>query len=181
MTLRHTEDRYGALSVALHWGMFVLLTAVVAFMELREFFPKGSVPRETMKSLHYMLGILVLPLAVVRLAARLGGTTPVAPATAPGWQGPLAALVKFGLYAVMLGMPLVGWMLLSAEGETLVVLGWELAPLTGRNETLSRYAEDLHEAGATLAYILLGLHVLGALYHHFVLRDGTLRRMWPRA
>jgi cytochrome b561 len=176
MNWRNTDERFGSLSIALHWSMLVLLLVVVAFMELREIFPKGSVPREAMKSLHYLLGMLVLPLALVRMAARLPGTVPSAPA---GWQRSLAALVKFGLYALMLGMPVAGWLLLSAKGDSLAVLGWNLPPLVGPNETLAEYMEEIHESGAALAYVLLGLHVLGALYHHFVLRDNTLRRILP--
>lgn len=179
MNWRNTQDRYGTLSIALHWTVLALLIAVVAFMELREIFPKGSEPREAMKSWHYVLGLLVLPLALVRLAARLAGTLPSAASRVPGWQRTLAALVKMGLYALMLGMPLAGWLLLSAEGGTVVVLGWELAPLVGPSESLAADMEDVHEAGAMLAYVLLGLHILGALYHHFVLRDGTLRRILP--
>lgn len=159
--------------------MLALLVAVVAFMELREIFPKGSEPREAMKSWHYVLGMLVLPLAVLRLAALFAGTPPSAANPVPGWQRTLAALVKMGLYALMLGMPLAGWILLSAEGGTVVLQGWELAPLVGPSESLAEVMEDVHEAGATLAYVLLGLHVLGALYHHFILRDGTLRRILP--
>ena len=179
MNWRNTDGRFGSLSIALHWNMFVLLLVVVALMELRGIFPKGSVPREAMKSLHYFLGMLVLPLTLVRMAARLPGTVPSASSGAPGWQRSLAALVKFGLYALMLGMPVTGWVLLSAQGDALAVLGWKLAPLVGPNETLAGYMEEVHEIGATLAYVLLGLHVSGALYHHFVLRDKTLRRILP--
>lgn len=178
MQWRNTDDRYGALSIALHWMMFFLLVAVVAFMELREIFPKGSAPREMMKSWHYALGVLILPLTVLRLVAGLPGL-PAGANGAPRWQRALAASVKAGLYALMLGMPLAGWLLLSAEGGALVVLNWELPPLVRPDETLANYMESVHETGATVAYLLLGLHILGALYHHFVLRDKTLRRMLP--
>ena len=73
---KNSTARYGSLQVALHWLMLVLLVAVYAAMELRENFPKGSDPREFMKSLHFMLGISVLILVAVRIAARLSGPTP---------------------------------------------------------------------------------------------------------
>ena len=73
---KNSTARYGSLQVALHWLMLVLLVAVYAAMELRENFPKGSDPREFLKSLHFMLGISVLILVAVRIAARLSGPTP---------------------------------------------------------------------------------------------------------
>ena len=70
---KNSTARYGSLQVALHWLMLVLLVAVYAAMELRENFPKGSDPREFLKSLHFMLGISVLILVLVRIAARFSG------------------------------------------------------------------------------------------------------------
>lgn len=64
-------DRYNAASIALHWIMLALLIGVYAAIELREFLPKGSGPREAMKTWHFMLGLSVLGLVWLRIAARL--------------------------------------------------------------------------------------------------------------
>jgi cytochrome b561 len=79
-----------------------------------------------------------------------------------------------------IGMPLLGWMLLSASGATLHVFAWELVPIVAHDEVLAEALEERHELGAQLAYVLFGLHVCGALYHHLVRRDDTLKRMLPR-
>lgn len=180
MGWRHTDKRYGTVTIALHWIMLVLLIAVVAFMELRGIFPKGSVPREAMKTLHYTTGLVVLALAWLRLAAYFAGHPPAIAPLPPAWQRLLANLVKAGLYLIMLGMPLVGWALLGADGESLVLFGWQLPSLVGPDHALAENLEELHEAGASLAYLLVGLHVLAALFHHHIMGDNTLRRILPR-
>jgi len=53
MGLRNTADRYGSLSIGIHWLMLLLFIAVYAFIELREIYPKGSDPREAMKAWHF--------------------------------------------------------------------------------------------------------------------------------
>lgn len=180
MSWKNSKERFGTLSMALHWLIFALLVAVVALMELREIFPKGSIPREAMKSWHYLLGMLVLVLALLRVIARWSGPVPALVSGTPGWQRKLATMVHFGLYAIMLGMPVLGWMLLGASSETLHGFGWELPALLAPDEALAEALEEIHEAGAKLAYVLLGLHVCGALYHHFIRHDDTLTRMLPR-
>ena len=71
MTLKPETDHYHLGSIALHWAMLLLFIAVYGSIELRELFDKGSVPRETLKSLHFMLGLLVLGLVWLRIALRL--------------------------------------------------------------------------------------------------------------
>jgi cytochrome b561 len=63
--------RYNRLSILLHWLTALLFVAVYATIELREIFPKGSVPREAMKSAHFMLGLSIFALAWLRVAGRL--------------------------------------------------------------------------------------------------------------
>lgn len=108
MTSHNPNARYRNLSIALHWLMFLLLAAVYAFMELRVIYEKGSVPRETMKEWHFMLGLVVLCLVWVRIGARLlYARPPITPA--PGkLQHAAASLVHFLLYVFMIGMPLAG-------------------------------------------------------------------------
>ncbi len=84
---KNSNDRYGSLQVALHWLALALLVAVYLTIELREIFPKGSDPRTLMKSLHFMLGLSVLLLVMVRIAARFSGPTPPNRAAACGVAG----------------------------------------------------------------------------------------------
>lgn len=175
------KDRYGTLTIALHWLMLALLAAVYACIELRELWPRGSDPRELIKTWHYMLGLSVLLLVLVRIGARVaGGTPPIVPKP-PGWQTGLAHATHALLYLLMIGMPLAGWLILSAEGDPVPFFGLTLPPLTGADEALAERIEELHEAVGTIGYWLIGLHAVGALFHHYVVRDNTLLRMLGRS
>lgn len=176
---QNTSQRYSVLSIGLHWFM-LLLIAVYACMELREVFPKGSEPRELMKTWHFMLGLSVFVLVWVRLGARFfsGPTPPIKPGQFR-WQMRLATLMHVALYVLMIGLPLLGWMLLSAKGKAIPFFGLHLPPLIAQSEYFAELFEEIHEAGATAGYVLVGLHTLAALFHHYVQRDNTLERMLP--
>ncbi len=180
MKWRNSPVRFGWLSVGLHWLMLLLLVAVYASMELREIYPKGSVPREAMKTWHYMLGISVLVLTTVRLAVHLIGPAPAISPRPPNWQDLASKLMKAALYLFMIGMPLAGWLLLSAKGTPISFFGLHLPALINESKALAESIKEVHEAGATLGYFLIGLHAMSALYHHYLLRDDTLRRMLPK-
>lgn len=172
-------EHYGRLSIALHWLMLLLIVVVYVCIELREAFPKGSEPREALKTWHYMLGLSVLALVWIRLALLFLGTVPKVETSQALWQALAAAIVHFLLYVFMIAMPLLGWLLLSAEGKPIPFFGFELPPLAGENESLAHWAEESHEAFGKAGYVLIGLHAAAALFHHYVLRDNTLRRMLP--
>ena len=179
MKWRNSTDSYGWPSIGLHWFMLLLLAAVYACMELRDIFPKGSDAREAMKTWHYMLGLAVLILALLRLALYAAGPVPPIVPDPPKWQMLSAKLMKVALYAIMIGMPLAGWLVLSASGKPIPFFGLQLPALIGESKTLSESIKEIHEAGATAGYILIGLHAAAALFHHYVVRDNTLRRMLP--
>jgi cytochrome b561 len=173
--------RYNRLSVGLHWGMLLLLVAVYACMELSGNFPKGSDLRAGLKTWHYMLGMAVLLLAWLRLLVKLGTRTPPARPELPPWQRRLSSLVQVALYVLMIAMPLLGWLILNAKGQAVPFFGIELPVLIAESRDTAGLLKEIHEAGATLGYLLLGLHAGAALFHHYILRDNTLQRMlWSR-
>ncbi len=180
MNWKNTTDRYGALSIAMHWLMLALLVAVYACIELREFYPKGSDLREGLKTWHFMLGLSVLALIIVRLAIRFftGATPRIQPVPAV-WQQRSAALMHLALYAFLIVMPLLGWLTLSAKGKVIPFFGLDLPALIGPDKTLADWLEDIHATIGTIGYYLVGLHAAAALFHHHVLRDNTLLRMLP--
>lgn len=179
MQWRNSASRYGWLSAGLHWLMLLLLVAVYASMELEDIAPEGSTTREAMETWHYMLGLSVLVLVVVRLVIHLIGPDPAISPTPPRWQHVSSKLMHAALYLFMFAMPLLGWAILSVEGEPIPFFGWELPPLLSPDESMEEWLEELHEAGATIGYFLIGLHAVASLYHHYLLRDDTLRRILP--
>jgi cytochrome b561 len=179
MSWNNSASRYGSLSVGIHWLMVLLFVAVYGTIEFRELFEKGSDPREMLKTWHFMLGILVFMLVWLRLAARLSGPTPAILPEPPGLQQLSSKLLHLALYALMIGMPLIGWLMLSAAGKPIPFFGLELPALIGENKDLAEQFEELHEIVGTTGYFLIGLHTVAALYHHYIKHDNTLTRILP--
>lgn len=171
--------RYGSWSIGLHWLMLLLLAAVYASIELREIFPRGSDAREMMKTWHFMLGLSVFALALLRLAINVARSAPEIKPDPPAWQKLSAKAMHLALYALMLAMPLAGWLILSASGKPIPFFGLHLPALIAESKSTAEFIKEIHEAVGTAGYFLIGLHAAAALYHHYLVRDNTLRRMLP--
>jgi cytochrome b561 len=179
MSLKNTTTRYGSLSIGMHWFMLLLMAAVYACIELREIYPRGSDPREALKTWHNMLGLLVFVLVWVRLALQFTGPTPHIEPASPAWRMLLAKLMYLALYVLMIGLPILGWLILSAEGKPIPFFGLELPALIGADKEFAKTLEEIHETAGTVGYYLIGFHALAALFHHYVKHDNTLVRMLP--
>ncbi len=142
MTWKNTTDRYGSLSIGMHWLMLLLLVAVYACIELRGFYPRGSDLREGLKTWHFMLGLGVFALVFARLAIRFaaGATPPIRPVP-PVWQERLAGLMHLALYVFLVAMPLLGWFTLSAIGQADSVLRPATAGAGRGGQGARRFAE----------------------------------------
>jgi cytochrome b561 len=181
MSWKNTSAGYGWLSVSLHWLMLALLVAVYCTMEFKGIYKKGSPGRDAIMMWHYMLGLSVFFLVWLRALARLAGTRPVIEPALQGWQATLAKIGHWALYALMIGLPVLGWLTLSAKGAPIPFFGVELPSLIGKSEGLAKSLKQIHESVATAGYFIIGLHAAAALYHHYVRRDNTLRVMLPGA
>jgi len=179
MSWKNTLTRYGSLSIAMHWLMLVLIIAVYACIELRTQFPRGSGVREALKAWHFMLGLAVFALVWVRLVARLVGPIPDIVPQPSRLQLRVAHAFEYAIYAFMIAMPLLGWLILSAEQEPVPFFGLQLPPLVGASETLAKQIEEIHETLGNVGYFLIGTHAVAALVHHYVRRDNTLTRILP--
>ncbi len=91
----------------------------------------------------------------------------------------LADAMYLALYAFLIGMPLLGWITLSAQGKPIPLFGLQLPALIGPDKVLGGNLEDIHETIGPICYYLIGLHAAAALFHHCFLRDDTLLRMLP--
>ena len=89
----------------------------------------------------------------------------------------IATAVELALYGLMIVLPVLGWVTLSAEGEAIPFFGLQLPALVDANKALAERTEEVHETLATVGYFLIGLHAMAALFHHYVQRDNALRRM----
>lgn len=174
------KDRFGSLTIFLHWFMLALLAAVYACIELRTFWPKGSDPRELLKTWHFMLGLSVFALVWIRLVAHIRGGTPQIVPAPSAWQMKLGHAMHVALYLLMICMPIAGWLILSAKGKPVPYFGLELPPLIATDKQLAEQIEEIHKTVGTIGYWLIGLHAVAALFHHYVQRDNTFARIWMR-
>ncbi|GAC17318.1 cytochrome b [Paraglaciecola arctica] len=173
------QQRYATLSIILHWVMFLLLVAVYSCIELREIYPKGSDLRETLKTWHFMLGLSVFILVWIRIIVRFIKPAPEILAVIPRWQQLLAKAIHIALYILMIGMPIAGWLILSGEGKNIPFFGLNLPALIAQNKPLAETIEEVHKTAGTVGYYLIGSHALAGIFHHYVQKDNTLRRMLP--
>lgn len=159
--------------------MALLLVAVYACIELRVFFPRGSDPREALKTWHFMLGMSIFFLVFIRIAIRHIGTTPAIEPSPPKSQQLISKLMHLVLYLFMIGMPLAGWMMFSALGKPVPFFGLELPPLISVNRPLGASIREWHEIVGQVGYYLIGIHAAASLFHHYFVRDNTLKRILP--
>jgi len=163
----------------LHWLMALLVLFTYLAIEQRGLFDRGTPERAAMMQSHFWLGLLVLALAAWRVALRLRvGVPPIAPPL-PAWQSLPAGFLHVLLYAFLVVMPVLGVLTAWADGRTLYVPFSHVAlpALVAPDHALAERLEDLHGAIGEFFYWVIGLHVLAALYHHYLRRDDTLRRM----
>lgn len=180
MTEKSLNARYPTTAIAIHWLVLVLIITVYALILLRENYPRGSDIRETLKSLHFSFGLTVLALTALRLVLRAFFWRPPAITPAiPPWLAIPAAAAHIALYALLLAMPVAGWMILSAEGDPIPFFGVNLPALLPPDKELAEQIEEIHETGGTIGYFLIGAHAAAALFHHYIIKDDTLTRMLP--
>jgi len=179
MNASSASTRYHPLAIGTHWLTLLLFVAVYALIELRGIFPKGSDAREAMKTWHDMLGLTVFALVVLRLALRTTFSAPHIVPAPPPWQQRLASAMHLALYAFLVVMPLLGWLTLSAKGKPIPWFGLQLPALLDADKALGKRLEDVHEVIGNIGFALIGLHAAAALFHHYVMRDNTLRLMAP--
>jgi len=163
----------------LHWVVAALIVAVYLAMEQRGLFARGSTGRTLMTQSHFWLGLAVFALAAWRLALRRRfAAPPITPAPA-AWETGLSKLTHWAFYAFFLAMPVLGLLTLWTGGRSLMLPGGLLlaSPLA-ENHALHEALEEVHTTIGEAFYWVIGLHVIAALYHHFLRKDDTLRRMW---
>ncbi len=175
-----SPERYGAVAQALHWLIALLIAAMFGLGWFMTSLPIGQQKFE-LYQLHKSLGITILALVLVRLAWRL---VKGAPAWPPGMR-PLerraAGLAHAALYGLILAQPVIGFLQSNAANFPVVLWErWPLPALIGSNQPLAERLLGLHGLMAFVLLLLVALHVLAALRHHFWLKDGVLQRMLPR-
>ncbi len=167
--------QFTPLQRGLHWVMAIGILAML-------FIGVGMVSTVgpaylSLVSLHKPLGILILVLALVRLAVRLRYGAPALPADLPEPMKLAAKLSHMAFYVLMIALPLIGWAMLSAASYPVVVAGFELPPIVPHDAALHSVLWNAHRALALCLFALYLLHLAAALFHAWVRRDGVFEAM----
>ena len=129
---------------------------------------------------HKWIGLVVLLLTFARLLWRWHAPPPPLPDTVAPWERKLAPLVHWGLLALLLAMPLSGWLMSSAAGVRVIWFGvLPLPDLMPRDPALFETLLFAHHLLARLLIAAIVLHLAAVARHDLLRRDGIFRRMWP--
>ena len=178
-----TSPRYSRVAVWLHWILAILLVGQFAGGKIMEFLEATPLKYELFQ-LHKSFGIIILLLSLLRLIWRLTHKAPPLPSGMKPFERLAAKLTHVGFYGLMIGIPLAGWIMVSASvtqisTKIFKLLPWPDVPGVPRSEGFGDVMKNVHEYMAYAAIILLILHVGAALKHHFVNKDDVLSRMLP--
>ncbi|MDM0014867.1 cytochrome b [Variovorax sp. J22P168] len=182
--LHPATARYSPIAMALHWLLALLILtsfSVGLYMADLPFSPL----RVRLFNLHKWVGITILALSALRLLWRLAHRPPPLPAAIERrmslWQRHAHRFTLTALYLLFFAVPLLGWAYSSASGFPIVWFGLmqlpDLAPVDV--ELAQNVLLPLHRSSAFLLAVLVVIHTVGALKHHFIDHDGLLARMWP--
>ena len=179
MQWRNSTSSYGAVAKFLHWGIVILIIVQYFLAEASEELPDGP-GKLDMITRHKSLGMLLLLLALARIGWKLANRGLPPPVPMPNAQRIAAAAGHGLLYLLLLAQPISGWMMSSAAGYPVSLFGlFEFPARVGENHDLHESLEEVHEVLFTVLAVVAVLHAVAALYHHFFVKDDTLRRMLP--
>lgn len=182
--------RYSAVAIGLHWAIAVGILGMIAMGWYMGDLPNDAPNKSGLYQLHKSVGITLLVLSIARLIWRFMNPPPEEPPM-PVWQMRAAGAVHVLFYVVMIGLPLTGWILVSASERGLPTLlfgavEWPHLPVFSSMAAETKRAlhpilENLHGKQAWVVIVLLVLHVGAALKHQYLDKDRLMARMIPGA
>lgn len=177
MGLKNTATEYGTMAKALHWlvaiGVFVLI-----YFGLEQASMERSPEREAIRAIHASVALMVFTLMSVRIIWRLMYGVPQHPHDMPTAQRVSAGIVHWGLYIAVFVQLTAGAMVVATGGKGVPFFGlFSISLPVVENRENHLWWEDVHKFAWRPIAVLLALHVLAALYNHFIVKNDALRRM----
>jgi cytochrome b561 len=175
------DDRFDQTGIILHWLTALLIVVQFASIWAHEAVGHQGNLATALLSLHRSTGVSTWIVVVVRLCwRRYFAYLPPFPSSMPKFQQIIAKANEYGLYVLLLAMPITGLARVVLRGQPFDLFVWQVPALMEPDPAMRSLFVEAHEIGAKALMILTGLHVGAALFHHLVLRDGVLQRMLPR-
>ncbi len=171
-----SSSSYSLISKCIHWitALIILgLLCIGLYMSSLDY----SADKLKLYNLHKSFGLLVLMLACVRVVWHFIKKKPAPLKTHKKWESFLSHTAHGFLYFAIFALPLNGWLMSSAGDFPITFFGIDVPYITTKNEALFQTSREIHERLAFILMLVIGLHAAGALKHHFIDRDETLKRM----
>lgn len=172
--------KYALTSRILHWFMAIVILFLLGLgIYMTDFLSKEAANRMEIYNLHKSLGVMVLILIFIRIVNRLIYKAPALPESLPKFEKILANLGHFGLYILMILVPLSGYLMSNSFGYPVHFFGIEMPFLIEKNFDHGKLFSEAHELSAFTLLGLIALHILGALKHRFFDKpeNDVLKRM----
>lgn len=174
------SKRYSGVAMTLHW---LIAVAVIVNWRLAEAAEHAATREEggAIMANHFALGMTILVLSVLRVGWRLIHRPPPLADSLAAWEKMLARVTHGLFYVLLIGLPLGGWFAKSSYGQGVDIWGlfeWPALPVPV-NPDLGEQVFEAHGAGGTVLLALIALHVIGAVKHMVIDKDGNLWRMLP--
>jgi cytochrome b561 len=173
------DARYSRPARLFHWWMFGFVALAYLLVNLVDLFERGTPMRRGVMQSHFLAGLVVLALVLPRLLHRMRNVPPPIVPPIANWEILLSRTTHVLLYAFLVAQPLLGLLTVWLGGRGIAIPFTDLqlpSPLT-ENHDLHEQLEDIHVFVGEAFYYVIGLHIAGALWHHFVRHDSTLRRI----
>jgi cytochrome b561 len=173
-------ERYNNVAMALHWVVAVLVLVMIGLGVYMVDIPRGTPDRSFFYNLHKSIGLTTGIIVLLRLWWRWKNPPPLLPAAMPAWQVTASHISHRLLYACLIVMPIVGFSASQFTKWGVTYFGmFKIPPLAYEDKEIYNFLQGVHEITAYLLTALLIVHVLAALQHLLVKKDGIFQRMLP--
>ena len=161
----------------MHWLIAIVIFLMI-WLGLQQAGMEKGPEKTDLRALHESIGLIALTLMTVRIVWRFLDGVPAYPDGMPAWQRATSTLVHWGIYLAVFAQLISGPLTVATGGNALPFFGlFSISLPIAENSDAHHFWEEVHEFAWAIIAALLIVHVLGALYNHFVLKNDVLRRM----
>ena len=177
MALRNTTEEFGSLAKSLHWLVAIGIFALI-YLGLEQAGMERGDAKSQIRFIHGSIALGVFFLMTLRIVWRFVNDVPGHPEGMPSWQKLSASVVHWGLYIFVFVQLMSGGMTVATGGKALPFFGLFSIPLpVAEDHDNHEFWEEIHEFSWKIVAALIVVHILGAIYNHFIAKNDVLRRM----
>lgn len=178
LSMHNSADKWGWLSIVFHWVSAFVIVSMFALgfwmVELDYYSDWYRIAPDW----HRSVGVLFMMLMVMRLLWRFYSKPPEALLSHWSWEVRCAHIIHIAFYVLVLLLLPTGYFITTAAGQSVWVFDWFSIPAAVTSvDNLEDIAGDIHKIIAYSMMALVVLHIAGALKHHLIDKDMTLKRM----